>query len=236
MKADFHIQDWADLRVSTNPPSHAGCFSLRGKVYSRHDPFKLSSVSSSSVMKKCPFSIFFEKPAFEQSLVNFSYSGSSANFCSFSRNNFPRTSASVYQVELAASKYVGKATASIFSAGQGFPYLMSLSNSPHRSATAPWRPSWLTQITVRKFNSMVSSLPLKWTDFTPLPFAFESPLSNELVARKRGCPLSAKLSIMPQQFYPILHLACGDGFRTMSSPIQAPEMTSVLAWIFEHTQ
>ena len=26
MKVDLHIRDWADLRVSTNPPSSSGCF------------------------------------------------------------------------------------------------------------------------------------------------------------------------------------------------------------------
>ena len=39
---------------------------------SRHDVFISSSPSSSSVMKNCPLSVFFEKPALEQSLVNFS--------------------------------------------------------------------------------------------------------------------------------------------------------------------
>ena len=46
--------------------------SLRGEVRSRHDPFILSGASSSNVMMNCPFSMFFEKPALEQSLVNFS--------------------------------------------------------------------------------------------------------------------------------------------------------------------
>ena len=41
--------------------------SLRCKVYSRHDPFRSSTASSSSVKKNCPFSMFFEKPALEQS-------------------------------------------------------------------------------------------------------------------------------------------------------------------------
>ena len=39
-----------------------------------------------------------------------------------------------------------------------------------------------------------------------------------------------------QQFYPILHPLCGHRVRTIPSPIQAPETTNVLAWIFEHTQ
>ena len=52
-------------------------------------------VLSSSVMKNGPFSMFFEKPALEQSSVNFSCSGSSVNFCSYSHNKFPCTSASV---------------------------------------------------------------------------------------------------------------------------------------------
>ena len=62
---DNHIQNWTDLRVSTNPS-----FSLEmiDKVSSRHDPFISSSASSSSVMKNRPFSVFFEKPALEQSL------------------------------------------------------------------------------------------------------------------------------------------------------------------------
>ena len=57
--------------------------------------------------------------------------------------------------------------------------------------------SWLTEITVRRINSMVSSLPLKWIDLTPSPLFFSSPLSRARVARSMGCPLSAKLSTMP---------------------------------------
>ena len=38
-----------------------------------------------------------------------------------------------------------------------------------------------------------------------------------------------------QQFYPILHPVCEYGFHTISSRIQAPLTTNVLAGIFEHT-
>ena len=84
-----HIQD---CRSSYFYGSTRDDSSRRGKVYSRHDPFISSSASSSSIMKNCPFSMFFEKPALEQSLVNFCCSRSSANFCSYSRNKFPVTS------------------------------------------------------------------------------------------------------------------------------------------------
>ena len=52
-------------------------------------------------MKNCPLSIFFETPALDWSLVNFSCSGSSVNFCSYSRNKLPCTSASVWETGLA---------------------------------------------------------------------------------------------------------------------------------------
>ena len=126
MITDLHIQDCADLRVSTDPPSHVVDSSLRGKVYSRHDPFISLSASSSRVMKKCPFSMFFEKPAVEQSLVNFSCSGSSANFYSSSRNKFPCTSTSVWEVRWAMGNSVGIAIDSKLSFAAGFPYLVSL--------------------------------------------------------------------------------------------------------------
>ena len=48
---------------------------------------------------------------------------------------------------------------------------------------------------------MVSSLPLKWMDFSPYPLLFNSPLCNALLARNAGCPLSAKLSIMPSAVF-----------------------------------
>ena len=47
-------------------------WSVRDKVYSRRS-INSSSLSSSSVMKNCLFSIIFEKQALEQSLVNFSF-------------------------------------------------------------------------------------------------------------------------------------------------------------------
>ena len=58
---DLHIQDWADLRGSRIHAFTRSVSSLRCKVYSRHDVFISSSPSSSSVMKTCPVSIFFEK-------------------------------------------------------------------------------------------------------------------------------------------------------------------------------
>ena len=36
--------------------------SLRGNLYSRHEPFSLSSSASSSVVKYCPFSTVFARP------------------------------------------------------------------------------------------------------------------------------------------------------------------------------
>ena len=71
----------------------------------------------------------------------------------------------------------------------------SLANSLHKSATAPLLLSWLTEITVRRISSTVSSLPLKWIDFLPFPLLLNSALSKAPVARNTGCPLSAKLSI-----------------------------------------
>ena len=103
--------------------------SLRDKIYSRHDPLISSSVSSSSVMKNCPFSMFFEKPALEQSLVNFSWSGSSANFCSYSRNKFPCSSSSVWELGLAVGNSVGITIDSTFPAAPGSPRTFWVSGS-----------------------------------------------------------------------------------------------------------
>ena len=82
-----------------------------------------SSVSSSGVMKICPLPIFFEKPALEQSLVNFCCSESSANFCSHSHNKFPTTSASVGEIVLAVRNSVGITIGPKFSFAAGFPAL-----------------------------------------------------------------------------------------------------------------
>ena len=68
---------------------------------------------------------------------------------------------------------------------------------------------------VRRINSMVSSLPLKWMDVTPFPLFFSSPSSYALVARNFGCPLSEKLSIM-------------------SSAILTHSPSSLLTWIPYH--
>ena len=80
VKKYFHIQDWADFRVRTNPPSRSGCFlRFRGCVYSRH-AVCITSDSSLIVMKNCPFPISFKKPAPEDIFDNFWSSRSSANF------------------------------------------------------------------------------------------------------------------------------------------------------------
>ena len=75
-------------------------------------------------------------------------------------------------------------------------YYLSLSNSPHKSTTVPFTLNWLTEITVGRINSVVSSLHLKWKDFIPFPLLFNSSVIYALIARKMGCPLLAKLSIM----------------------------------------
>ena len=49
---------------------------------------------------------------------------------------------------------------------------------------------------MRRINSTVSSLLLEWMVFFPPPLLSTSPLSEALVARNTGCPLSAKLSTM----------------------------------------
>ena len=48
--------------------------------------------------------------------------------------------------------------------------------------------------------------------------------------------LNGFITTVELQFYPIRHPVCGDGFRTMSSRIQALETTNVLAGIFEYIQ
>ena len=75
VKIEFRIQDWADLRIWTNPPSR----SLRDWVYSRH-AVCITSDPSSIPMKICPFPISFQKPASEHGFDNFWSSGRSANF------------------------------------------------------------------------------------------------------------------------------------------------------------
>ena len=187
MTADLHIQDRADYRFSTDVSS------LRDGVCSRRGVFVSSGLSSWSVMKNCPLPIFFEKPALEQSLVNFWSSGSSANFCSYSRNRFPCTDTSVWEIVQALGNSVGTTIDSQFSFSAGS---LTLGESLAYSLHKFWV-SCLTETTVRRINSTVSSLPLNWIDFFPFPLLFNSPLSTALVARNTGCPLSAKLSIMP---------------------------------------
>ena len=152
-------------------------------------------------MKNWPFSIFFEKPAFCQSLVNFCCSGSSAIFCSYSRYKFPCASASNREIGLAVGNYVGITIDSKFKFAAVFPYLVSLWLIIRTNPLLLRTLSWMTEIIVRRITSRVSSLPLKWMDFSPFPSLFNSPLSNALVARNVGCLVLAKSSIMPSAVF-----------------------------------
>ena len=115
MVTDRHLQDWTGLRVSTDPPFHLGWL-----ITSRQ-----SILSTwSSARKNCPFSILVEKTALEQSLVSFSCSGRSANFCSYSHNKFPCTSAPVWGIWLAVGISVDITKDSRSSSAP--PYLLSL--------------------------------------------------------------------------------------------------------------
>ena len=183
-------------------------------------------------MKNCRFSIFFEKPALEQSLVKFLLFWKICEFL------FIFTQASVGGSWLAVENSVGITIDSRFSGAPGLvvPF-ESLAYSTHRSATAPSTLSWLTEITVRRINSMVLSVPLKWMDFIPLPFLFNSPLSKALDARNFGCPLSVKIdhhilsNVVPFSIW--FAYVSSVPFLFRSRP---PKMTNVLAWIFEHIQ
>ena len=131
----------------------------------------------------------------EQSLVNFWSSGSSSNFCSYSRNKSPCTDMSVWETGLAVRKMSVSPLIPNFHLRRVSLHLMNLCLILYTNLLL-FR-SWLTEIIVRRINSTVSSLPLKWIDFYPFSLLLNSPLSKALVARNTGCPFSAKLSIMP---------------------------------------
>ena len=138
--------------------------SLRSKIYSRHDPFISLSASSSRVMKNCPFSIFFEKPALEQSVGQFFFFKKICEFLLIFTQ----------QVFL----YFGISLRSLICCQHfwwhyhGFQVLKRYAGDfpAHEPTTAPWTLDWLTEIFVRRISSMVSSLPLKWMFFIPSPF------------------------------------------------------------------
>ena len=103
-------------------------------MYSRRGGFISSGPSSSSVMKNCSLPIFLEKPALEQSLVNFCCSGSSARILATSFPVHPRQSEKV----LAVGNSVGITIDPKFSFAADFPTLdESLTNSSHKFASAP---------------------------------------------------------------------------------------------------
>ena len=145
----------------------------------------LSRTASSSVTKNWPFSISFEKPALEQSLINFFCSRRAANFSSYSANSFPCALTSVWALEWATGTSARITIESKFSSATGFSAPPeSLDNSKHRPATAPRILSCLTERIVRRSSSVFSSQPLKWMDFFPHPLLFNSPLSKGVEVRK----------------------------------------------------
>ena len=180
MVTDLHLQDWTDLRVSADPPFRLGWF-----ITSRQS---ILSTWSHQLVKwiiiKC-----IEELSFLNILQKTCIGAEFGQFLLFRK-----TSASVGGSWQAVGNSVGITIDSRFSGAPGLAVpFESLAYSPHRSATAPSTLSWLTEIIVRRINSMVLSLPLKWMDFIPLPLLFNSPLSKALDARNFGRPLSVKV-------------------------------------------
>ena len=96
---------------------------------------------------------FFVKPALEKSLINFSCSRRSPNFCSYSPNKFTCTSASVWGIWLAVGFSVGKNRDSRSSSAPGLTVpLESLANSPlPRRHWADWL-KWLFEESTQWFH------------------------------------------------------------------------------------
>ena len=189
-------------------------------------------------MKNCPVSLFFEKPALEQSLVNFCCSRSSANFCSYSRNKCPCTSASVWEIGLASGNSVGITIDSKIYFAAGFPTPReSLPISLHKSATAPWTLSWLTEITVRRINSMVSSSTVEVNGFHSCSFAFQvSSFQRAAGTKYRMTAFGIVEHHVLSSVLPVSIRFVDMGSVTFLLGSRLLKMTNVLAWIFEHAQ
>ena len=69
-------------------------------------------------------------------------------------------------------------------------------HSSHKSETAPWILSWLTEIIVRKTVSIVPTSAQKCIGNFPPPLLLSVPRDNGLVARKTRCPLSPNFFII----------------------------------------
>ena len=153
------------------------------------------------------------------SLDNFWSSRSCSNVCSWSRSKFPCNSASV-RGSATSSVWMSIDSKSSFAAS--FPATSEpLDNSVHKSAAAPWILSWFTEIIVRRTNSIVSSLPLKWIDFS-LFFASQFSSFHGAGGTKDRMTTFGKVEHFVRKSCPNLRLA----YQT----------TNVFAWIFEHTQ
>ena len=200
MKLGSSIQDRADFRFRTSPPSRSGCFEISKLcVFSKCWHYLRSFFNCNEELS---FRISCKKPASEHSFDNFWSSGSSANFHSYSCNKVSLCQW-CWQKDTQISPSVW--------------FLESVSNSWRKFSTAPWILCWLTKITVRRTNSTFSSLPLKWMDFFPFPLFFFLISSSQNTGGpknrmsafskvehhdfSRWVPLTIKFADMPDVFF-----------------------------------
>ena len=187
MVANFHVQDWADSRIFFENPSSYTSFLF----VSRHRVFSAKMLHLLFFVEKyCPLSTSFE-PASGHNLDIFCFR---TIVRIFARILAPSFTAAVHWYEFLHFK---KASVSKWSGASGFSAAPKPSDSSlHRSAMVLQTLSSFAEITVRRSNSMFSSLPLKWKDFWPCPLLLNSPLSKALEARNIGWPDYEKFDIM----------------------------------------
>ena len=234
---DLQIQDWPVFVFPRIHPLTWDASSLRSKVYSRHDPFRLSNVSSSSAMKNRPVSTPPEKPL-EQSLADFSRSRSSANFCSYSRNKFPSTSASIWENRVCSRKFCRYTHWIQVPSRGGFPRTSWVSgqfSTQIRYCSVDTELIDGSNCLKKQFNGVITTVEVN--GFHSLSFHFHFSFFKCAGSTEyRIVRFQQNWQSCPQQFCPILQQVCWHESHESSSPIQALETTNVLAWIFKHTQ
>ena len=93
----LHLQDWTGLRVSTDPPFHLGWLITSRKSTLSTWSHQFVKCITIKCTEDCPFSIFFEKPALEQSLV-ISLVQKDLRISTHIHTTIPCTSASVWGI------------------------------------------------------------------------------------------------------------------------------------------
>ena len=198
------------------------------------DHFDATSSVSSSVVKCCPFSKVFARPALEQSLVNWACSGRFAHFCSYSRNRFTCTLALFGEIWSVVDTSCGITMVSKLSSATGFPVPFEHWKFPRpilhmfplllRRHWADWRKQ-LYEESLRRFRRC------HWHMFWQFSFSFALQISSfkSTGSTKNGMSALTEINhhetsdIVPFQMFWKREL------RTTSFLIQAQETTNVLA-------